>query len=159
MRFLLALLFVFATNAFAVSKGGKLYIKSKDTKVRKDAKPEAPAVVTVQRGKEVIWLGASEKNKEWHEISVDGKKGFVRLSDLSPYAPMQEISLEGKPVASELPFAESGYAKCTFGASVPAKSGSPAEQEARAELIYLEELNRAQGTAVLDAKSKELQHK
>ena len=159
MRFLFVMMFVFATSALAVARGGKLYIKSKDTKVRKDARPEAAAVVTVQRGKEVIWNGASEKNKEWHEIVVDGKKGFVRLSDLTPYAPMQEIAPGGKPIASDLSFADSGYTKCSFGASVPAKSGSPAEQEARAELIYLEELNRAQGTAVLDAKSKELQQK
>ena len=158
MRSFLVLLLVLATHAFAIAKGGKLYIKNKDTKVRKDAKPEAAAVVTLQAGKEVIWNGASAKNKDWHEIVVDGKKGFVHRADLMPNALVQELGAAGKPISAQA-FADSGYTKCSFGPPSPAKSGSPAEQEARAELIYLEELNRKQGTAELDAKSKELQQK
>ena len=163
MRLFLLLVLVLSGSALAVEKGGKLYIKSKDTKVRKDPKANAATVLTLQPGQEVIWNGASVKDKEWHEISVDGKKGFVQRADLTPHAPMQEIEAStGKPINAQA-FAASGYGYtvCSFGASTTARSGgSPAEQETRAELIYLEELNREQGTlAALDAKNRELHKK
>jgi hypothetical protein len=160
MRAFLVTLLLLATPALAVTVGGKLWVKTKDTKVRKTPDLKGAALITVQPGKEVIWLGASAKNKEWHEVSVDGKKGFIFRSDLTPHAPVAEIAEStGKPINPQA-FAASGagYTKCSFGAAPQRPiAGSPAERETMAELIYLEELNREQASvAALDAKHKEL---
>lgn len=146
-----------ASGALAVAKGGKLYIKSKDTKVFKDAKVGAP-LVTLQPGAEVTWNGASEKDKQFHEVVANGKKGFVLMTNLSPSKPAQEIdSSTGKPMSAQA-FASSGAAtKALTPAGVNYAKDSPSKSDAAAEIIYVEQHNIAKATdAALAAKAKEI---
>jgi hypothetical protein len=148
-----------AGGAWAVAKGGTLYIKSKDTKVLKDAKLGAAAVSTLQPGAEVIWNGADKTDKQFHEIAFSGKKGYVLMSNLSPNKPQLEIDAStGRPMSAQA-FASSGAAtKALTPAGVKyAEASGVKESEAAAEIIYVEQQNIAKGTpAAVAAKSKEL---
>jgi hypothetical protein len=158
IRAVAAIALISAGGAWAIGKGDKLFIKSKDTKVLKEAKAGATAVTTLQPGKEVTWNGPDAKDKTFHEINVDGKKGFVLMTNLSPRAPMAEIdSSNGKPMSAQS-FASSGAAtKALTPAGVTYAKDSPNKAEAAAEIIYAEQHNFAKGTPekVL-AKAKEL---
>ena len=148
MRALAAIALIGACGAWAVAKGGTLYIKSKDTKVLKDPKADAKAVVTLQPGAEVVWNGPAEKDKTFHEISSAGKKGYVLMTNLSPNKPAQEIDAStGKPMSAQA-FASSGAAtKALTPAAIKyAESKGPSANEAACEIIYLEEHNNNQGT-------------
>lgn len=156
MRLPLLLTLCTATLALAIPVGSELYIKSKDTPLLKDAKPQAPALAKLQPGTAVIWLGVSEKDKAFHQVEVGGKKGFVLRSSLSPNKPQQELdSGSGKPMSAQA-FASSGTA--TKGIPPTRSYGNnPAEAEAAAELIYVEELNKAKATPeALAKKDREL---
>ncbi len=158
MRIFLALILCAATSALAIAKGGKLYIKSKDTPLMKQPSAKSVALVKLQPGTEVIWNGASEKDKVWHEVTVDGKKGFVAMHSLSPHRPQAELDTStGKPMSAQA-FADSGAAGgCRFGASSTVYKSSPSTEAAAAELIYVEELNKAKATPeAISAKNKEL---
>lgn len=162
MRFsplLIALVLSTAPGAFAVSVGGKLYVKTKDTPLLKDPKASSAKVSTLQPGTEVTWKGASAKDKQFQEVEAAGKKGFVSTTNLTPQQPQQELDgASGKPMSVQA-FAASGAAttKGPFGSPRAQTGGSPATQEAAAELIYVEELNKAKATPqALEAKNKAL---
>ncbi|MDP3152319.1 MAG: hypothetical protein Q8N23_06585 [Archangium sp.] len=158
MRIFLTLILCAATSALAIAKGGKLYIKTKDAALMKQPNAKSVAIARLQPGTQVIWNGPSEKDKSWHEVSVDGKKGFVKMQDLSPNQPQSELdTTTGKPMSAEA-FASSGASVgCRFGASTSVYKTNSATEAAAAELIYVEELNKAKATpeAIL-AKHKEL---
>ena len=146
-----------ATSALAIEKGGHLFIKAKETKLLKQPNAKAAAVTTLHKGVQVIWNGAAEKDKQWHEVSVNGLKGFVRQADLSPSMPQLEIDgASGKPMSADA-FASSGAGvSCRMGQGT-FKPSSAGGEVAWAELLYVEELNLARATpAAVDAKSKEL---
>lgn len=158
IRAVAAIALISAGGAWAVAKGGKLYIKSKDTKVLKDAKAGAGAVTTLQPGTEVVWQGASEKDKTFHAIEAGSKKGFVLMSNLSPSKPATEIdSTSGKPMSAQA-FASSGAAtKALTPAGVTYAKDNVSKTEAAAEIIYAEQHNFAKATpAAVAAKAKEL---
>ena len=160
MRFsplLLALVLSMAPRAHAVAVGGKLYVKSKDTPLLKEPKASSAKITTLQPGAEVTWKGASAKDKQFQEVEAAGKKGFVLTSNLTPSQPQQEVDGSTNKPTSAPPFASSGAAtKGTFGPS-HAPYQSTASQEAAAELIYVEELNKAKATPqALEAKNKAL---
>lgn len=160
MKALAAIALISASGAWAVAKGGTLYIKSKDTKVLKDPKADSKPVVTLQPGAEVVWNGASEKDKTFHEVSSGGKKGFVLMSNLTPNKVATEIDTStGKPMSAQA-FASSGAAtKALTPAGVTyAKDGDNVSMsDAAAEIIYVEQHNIAKGTpAAIAAKAKEL---
>ena len=158
IRALAAIALIGASGAWAVAKGGTLYIKSKDTKVLKDPKADAKAVTTLQPGAEVTWNGPSDKDKTFHEVMAGGKKGFVLMSNLSPNKPASEIdSSSGKPMSAQA-FASSGAAtKALTPAGVTYAQGEVKKTEAAAEIIYAEQHNIAKGTpAAIAAKAKEL---
>jgi hypothetical protein len=157
---LLLLAFVVSTAqpALAIAVGGKLYVKSKDTPLLKDPKASSAKVSTLQPGTEVTWKGASAKDKHFQEVEAAGKKGFVLTSNLTPHQPQQEIDgSSGKPMSGQS-FASSGAStKGPFGPSHAQSGGSPATQETAAELIYVEELNKAKATPqALEAQNKAL---
>ena len=157
-RAVVALALINASGAWAVAVGGTLYVKSKDTKVLKEAKAGSSAVVTVQPGKEVIWNGADAKDKSFHSVTVDGKKGFVLMSNLSQNKVATEIdSSSGKPMSAQA-FASSGAAtKALTPAGVNYAKDTPNKAEAASEIIYVEQLNIAKGTpAAVAAKAKDL---
>jgi hypothetical protein len=150
-RALCLLLSCLATSGWAIAKGGTLYIKGKDTVVLSAPRAGASKVATLQPGDAVIWLGPSEKDKTFHQISFGSKKGFVLMTNLTPNKPVVELlDQEGKPV----PFAFSGAGsrECP-----PTYQGQGNKTEAAAELIYVEELNKAKATPeAIEAKNKEL---
>ena len=158
IRAVAAIALISAGGAWAVAKGGTLYIKSKDTKVLKEPKAGSTAVVTVQPGTEVIWNGASPTDKTFHDVTVGGKKGFVLMSNLSPSKVSTEIdSSSGKPMSAQA-FASSGAAtKALTPAGVTYAKDNVSKSEAAAEIIYAEQHNFAKGTpAAIAAKAKEL---
>lgn len=159
-RALVAAALLSASGAFAVKVGDELYIKAKDTKVLKDAKATASAVVTLQPGTKVKWLGPNDKDKQFHQVEANGKKGFVLMSNLSPNAPQQEIDASsGKPMSAQA-FASSGAAtKALTPAGVKyAKESGVKATEAAAQIIYVEEFNKAKGTpTAIAAKAKALE--
>ena len=148
-----------AGGAWAVAKGGVLYIKSKDCTVLKEPKLGAAWPNKLQPGTEVIWNGPSDKDKQFHEISLQGKKGFVLMSNLTPNKPQLEIDTStGKPMSAQA-FASSGAAtKALTPAGVKyAEASGVSEKEAAAEVIYVEQLNIAKGTVdAVNAKAKAL---
>lgn len=158
MRALAAIALIGASGAWAVAKGGTLYIKSKDTKVLKDPKADSKPVTTLQPGAEVTWNGPSDKDKTFHEVTAGGKKGFVLMTNLSPSKPATEIdSTSGKPMSAQA-FASSGAAtKALTPAGVTYAQGEVKKTEAAAEIIYAEQHNINKGTpAAIAAKAKEL---
>ena len=159
IRAVAAIALISAGGAWAVAKGGKLYIKSKDTKVLKDPKAGATAVVTVQPGTEVVWNGASDKDKAFHDVSVKGKQGFVLMSNLSPNQVSAELDASsGKPMSAQA-FASSGAAtKALTPAAIKySETKKGTAEESAAMVIYVEEHNRAKGTTeAIAMKSKEL---
>lgn len=159
MRFLISLVFLAAGSALAVAPGGRLYIKSVDTVLHKDPKPKAAALLKLQPGDEVTWLGASGKDREFHAVECRGKKGFVHRANLSPNRPQRELdSATGKPM-SQQSFAASGAATKDgeMGRGQRSWEGDPASLQAAAELLYLEELNKVKATpAAVAAKNKAL---
>jgi hypothetical protein len=151
-----------AGGAGAVAKGGSLYIKSKDVKLLKEPKAGAAAVKPLAIGTEVKWQGASAADKAFHEVEVDGKKGFVLMSNLSPSKPQTEIAGSSGTPMSPQAFASSGAAtKALTPAGINyAKSegkDAPKALEAAAEIIHVEEYNKAKGTPeAIAAKAKSL---
>ena len=86
-----------SASALAIGPGGSLYLSCKDVKLLKDPKAGAKTVgAALKEGDEVKWLGASEKNKSFHQAEAAGKKGFVRQSCLKPNKPMSELVGEQK---------------------------------------------------------------
>lgn len=140
--------------ALAVSKGGTLYIKTKDTKVLKTASPSAASVTTLQPGSEVVWNGPDAKDKTFHSVKTkDNKSGFVLQANLSPTAPKGEFDSTGKPMDKEA-FASSGAAtKALTEAGVKyAESKSQDVKKIAAQLIYVEEHSKVNATADVVAK-------
>lgn len=148
-----------ASAAWAVAKGGSLYIKSVDVQLLKEPKATAAKLMKLDVGAEVKWLGASDKDKQFHEIEVKGKKGFVMMANLSPAKPqMETVGSSGQPVSPQA-FASSGAAtKALTPAGINYAKGEGANaKEAAAEIIHVEEYNKTKATApALAAKAKEL---
>jgi hypothetical protein len=144
-----------ASAAWAIAKGGSLYIKAKDVKLLKDPKAGSKEVTAVALGEEVKWLGASEKDKSFHEVEYKGKKGFVLMSSLSPSAPAKEIASDGKSMSAQA-FASSGAATKGLTSAGVKYAGQDAAAAA-ADVVYIEEHTKAKATpAAVAAKAKEL---
>lgn len=154
-RLLVVLVVSCATGALAVEEGGKLYIKTKDTLLLKEPKAKAARVDTLQPGAEVVWLGVSEKNNQFHQVQVGAKKGFVSRADLTPHRPQLELdAASGRPMSPQA-FAQSGAAP----RSAPLWRGKgPEVQAAAAELLSVEELNRAKATPQAVAQKSKALH-
>lgn len=146
-----------ASAAWAVAKGGTLFIKNR-VKMSKDPKAGSAAVGTeLAVGSEVKWLGPSEKDKTFHEIEIGGKKGFVLATNLTPNKPAPEISDKGGPLDTKA-FASSGAAtKGLTNAALKYSEGAPNLELAAVQVIYTEEHNKnKQSEKALEAKAKEL---
>jgi hypothetical protein len=90
---LLAAVLVLGTagGARAVSKGGTLYVKAKNTRLMASSAANAQALTVLQPGQPVTWLGADPGNKQWHQVEVDGRRGVVFQSNLSAKPPSLEL--------------------------------------------------------------------
>lgn len=139
MRLLILSLLCAAAGALAFPKGTTLYVRANDTLLQKQPGKKGPAVTKLQAGQAVIWNGLSLKDDRWHEVTVDGKKGFVQLSELRPHARTVEIDgPTAKPMSPE--------------------TSTETEAAAAAELIYLEEFHKVTATAAALAKKNDELH-
>jgi hypothetical protein len=150
-----------ATAGWAVPKGGKLYVKQKGSMLLSAPKVGSPKVASLNVGEEVTWLGPSEKDKTFQEVMVGGKKGFVLTGSLSPNKPVQEqyVTPGGDGQVGAFIVGTDGQVGCVYGPGYAQKQYGRAssKDEAAAELIYVEELNKAKATpAAIDQKDKEL---
>lgn len=122
-----------ATPALAVSKGGKLYIKQKDSKVFEKADPKAKVVGTLQPGEEVTWNGADEKNKQFHAVDTGKVKGFTLQANLSPSMPQAELLARDNGAAIDgKAFASSGAATKALNEAALKAAG---KKQTKAELV------------------------
>lgn len=122
-----------AMPALAVSKGGKLYIKQKDTKVFDKADPKAKVVGTLQPGDEVTWNGADATNKQFHSVDSGKVKGFTLQTNLSPSKPQAELLARdnGAPIDGKA-FASSGAATKALNEAALKAAG---KKQTKAELV------------------------
>jgi hypothetical protein len=158
-RLLLVVSLLAPLSAFAIAKGGTLYVAGKGVRLLKDAKPTAAKVLDLAQGDAVTWLGVSEKDRHFQEVEVRGKRGFVETQLLTPAKPLAEVTPGGRPIEAQS-FANSGAAVKDgdmSGHQSYSKSQGPAAAQAEAELLYVEELNRTRGTPeAIEAKRKSL---
>ena len=95
----------------AVKTGGTLYVKAKNTRLMDSAAPAANVVQVLQPGQAVTWQGADPKNKQWHRVEVNGKKGIVFQSTLATRPPdMELVASEGGTKKNAADFAHSAAA-------------------------------------------------
>lgn len=150
MRWLIGAVLWLASAAWAVLPGAPLYVASPEVVVRETPSPKSKVVLTLKRGDQVKWLGVSDKDKAFHLVERDGKKGYLHLGDLTPAKPQQEVSTP--PTDQPVPFAQSG-------AATKSPPPAPSEEDAAAmkQLQDLEALNAAAATpAALEKKRREL---
>lgn len=121
----------------------QLYIKSKDTKLLKDASLTAGVVATLQPGTEVTWKGADAKEKTLHKVVANGKEGFVLQANLTPSKPANEVlGSDGKSVSAQAVASSGAATKALTPAALKyAEAKGPSANEAAIEIIYLEEHN------------------
>lgn len=122
-----------AMPALAVSKGGKLYIKQKDSKVFEKADPKAKVVGTLQPGEEVTWQGADATNKSFHAVEAGAVKGFTLQANLSPSKPQAELLARDNGAAIDgKAFASSGAATKALNEAALKAAG---KKQTKAELV------------------------
>lgn len=145
-RWLLGAAAVFALGGVTwagVSKGGKLYITAKNTKVLAGPSPTANVVTTLQPGAEVTWNGADGSNKQFHHvIDAAGKKGLVFQSNLSPSKPKLELvaGAGGKEMDPKA-FASSGAATKALSEGSIRYAEGKGMKDAPKQLLVLEALS------------------
>lgn len=101
-----------SASAWAVSKGGTLYVKTKDAKLLESADLKGKAKGVMRPGDEVVWSGAAPGNKGLHGVKHPKLgEGFTLQSNLSPHKPAPERLTrdDGKPIDA-MAFASSGAA-------------------------------------------------
>ncbi|MFO0598741.1 MAG: hypothetical protein U0228_25775 [Myxococcaceae bacterium] len=91
MRSLCFVVVLLAAHALAFDKGASLWVAGNGVVLLADAKDKAKPLAPLAAGTEVKWLGASPKDKRFHQVEFAGKKGFVFLSQLTPNKPAAEV--------------------------------------------------------------------
>src|SRR5512132_3417 len=99
-------------SAWAVGKGGKLFVTVRNARLQKDSSPTSALVKLLQPGDEVVWNGADPANKQWHKVTAGGQSGVVFQSNLSPSKPSGEMvaSHKGGEKIDPQAFASTGAA-------------------------------------------------
>jgi uncharacterized protein YgiM (DUF1202 family) len=91
-RWVMALALSATSAALAAGANASiLYVKARNTRLMASASPTADVLAILQPGQQVSWQGADAKNKQWHRVLVDGKKGLVFQSNLSKQKPSMEL--------------------------------------------------------------------
>jgi hypothetical protein len=132
-------------NALAVTPGGTLYIKAKNTHLKASNSPTADTLVVLQPGKAVTYDGR-QGNTPWCKVTVPGDKkgpvqGFIYQANLSVSPPSMEVTSKnpGKPLSPEA-FASSGAAVKALGPGAIAYGKTLSRPESVQQLIELESL-------------------
>ena len=156
-RLIVAAALLAAGGAFAgLSAGTTVFIKAKNTKLLKAAKVDAAAEgAALQPGDEVAWQ--KMEGKEFHQVKVGGKTGYVFFSNLSTKKPEPEY-LQGKGAVDGKAFASSGAAtKALAPAATNDKAMSDAKlKEAAKDILAAEALSQlvvTPGVAAAHAKT------
>jgi uncharacterized protein YgiM (DUF1202 family) len=153
-RLVAVLILCAAGLALAQQARGMLYVKARNTRLMASPSPTADVVAILQPGQQVTWLGADAKNKQWHQVQVEGKpQGVVFQSNLSKQPPKMELVTKGgaprqyDPVA----FANSGAAVkgLSKGAIGYGESKGTGYKEATQQILKLEELAKKVSTEQL----------
>jgi hypothetical protein len=150
---LLALVCVATSGtALAVTPGGTLYIKAKNTHLKASSSPTADTLVVLQPGKSVTYDGRAG-NTPWCKVTVPVDKkgpvqGFVYQANLSISPPSMEVTSEnpGKPLSPEA-FASSGAAVKALGPGAIEYGKTLSQPESVQQLIALESLAASIDTA------------
>jgi hypothetical protein len=139
-----------ASGALAVSKGGTLYVKAKNTRLMASSAASAKALAVLQPGQPVKWLGADPKNRQWHQVETGGKRGVVFQSNLASKPPNMELvaSEDGATRKDATEFANSAAAVklLSDGAIKYGSKEGGAKKRAVTQLQQLEELAKAVDT-------------
>ncbi|MCY1017339.1 SH3 domain-containing protein [Pyxidicoccus sp. MSG2] len=131
--------------AAAVKVNEQLYVKAKNTRVQQGPSSTVDTVVILQPGEKVTWKGADPKNKQWHQVEVDGKKGFVFQTNLSTTRPNMELvtDKDGTQQLDPKKFVASGAAVKALspGAEAYGKGKKGDYEKAVADIKALEKRN------------------
>jgi hypothetical protein len=99
----------FAAIAYAAAKGDTLFVRAKNTHLKKSADATAATVAILQPGDPVSYLGPAAGGHGWHEVLAKGAEGFMYQSNLSTSKPQLELIGAQQSVSPEV-FAASGAA-------------------------------------------------
>ncbi|MDY7225914.1 SH3 domain-containing protein [Hyalangium rubrum] len=144
-------------TTLAVKPDGTLYVKARNTRLMANASATADAIAILQPGKAVTWKGADPKNKQWHRVEVDGKKGVVFQSNLAAQPPNLElITKNGEQKVDPVAYASSGAAvKGLSQGAIDYGNGKGTNYaEATKQIQKLEELAGKVGPAEMDAHAR-----
>ncbi len=129
-----------AAPAWAVAKGGSLYIKCASAKLLKDAKASGAKLLDLAEGDEVVWNGPGAK--PYHDVTAKkaNKSGFVDAACLSPSKPSNEYAANGSAINAEA-FKSSGAAtKGLSQGAITYANEKPADvKKNAAQIIWVEE--------------------
>jgi hypothetical protein len=95
--------------AYAATKGDTLFVRAKNTHLKKSADATAATIVILQPGDPVSYVGPAAGGKGWHDVQAKGAEGFVYQSNLSTSKPQLELIGAQQSVSPEV-FASSGAA-------------------------------------------------
>jgi hypothetical protein len=132
-----------------VPEGGKLYIKT-PTASMTDKADGSGKKTALRQGDEVTWNGADEKNKAMQAVELKGKRGFVRMTALTPNKPADEVVGADGKTASAAEFAASGAGTRGESGETPVLATSNEEKAAAAKLLLLRASSAAQKAKVLE---------
>lgn len=131
------------TSALAVKVGEPLYVKAKNTALKKSPSPTADNLAVLQPGEKVTWKGAHKSDKQWHQVETGGKSGVVFVSNLSPKPPATEVVAgKGKPMDAQA-FASSGAAVKALGPGAESYGKANNSTKTVAQITALEGLAKS----------------
>lgn len=80
--------------AFAVAKGGTLYVRVSEARVYAAPSEKSARVAVLKAGDEVVWEGPAGA-KPWQRVRAGGISGFLPAAKLAPYRPVVEVMPPG----------------------------------------------------------------
>jgi hypothetical protein len=98
-----------AAVAYAAAKGDTLFVRAKNTHLKKAADATAATMAILQPGDPVSYVGPASGSHGWHEVQAKGAEGFMYQSNLTTSKPQLELIGAQQSVSPEV-FASSGAA-------------------------------------------------
>jgi hypothetical protein len=96
-------------GAYAATKGDTLFVRAKNTHLKKAPEATASTLLILQPGNPVSYVAPATGARGWHQIQAKGGEGFVYQSNLTTSKPQLEIIGAQQSVDPEV-FASSGAA-------------------------------------------------
>jgi hypothetical protein len=98
-----------AAAAYAAVKGDTLFIRAKNTHLKRTADATAATVTILQPGDPVSYVAPAAGGGGWHNVKAKGTEGFLYQSNLTTSKPQLELIGAQQSVSPEV-FASSGAA-------------------------------------------------